>query len=235
MKFVKKYLNNIYAQAMLDNDANVCKAIKESGPFESILDVGCWDGTKTLEYAKNAKSKNIFGIEIVENKSKEAQEKGIKTFSMIADRDRWPFEDGSVDCVTSNQVIEHLSNVDHFLSEASRVLKKDGVLITSTNNLSSWHNIVALVFGWAPFDLTNSSIKAIGIGNPLALHKGESSSNGDSWTHKTIFTTKWLNDWMLLYGLNPIKNYGAGYYPLPSFFGAFFKKHSAFITIVNKK
>lgn len=232
---IKKYLNKIYDDAMRLNDANVCQAISESGPFENILDVGCWDGKKTLEYAKSAKGKNIFGIEIVDEKAKEANSKNIKTFSLIADRDVWPFEDESLDCVVSNQVIEHLSDVDHFISEAYRVLKKGGVIVTSTNNLSSWHNIFALVFGWAPFDLTNSSKKAIGIGNPLALHKNELTINGGSWTHKTIYNIKWLNDWFSVYKFIAIKNYGSGYYPLPAQFGKFLKKHSAFFTIVNNK
>lgn len=236
MKYIKKYLGKVYNDAMLLNDKNVCTALESiNEDVESILDVGCWDGKKTLDYAKTCNAKNIYGIEIVSEKAKEAEVRGIKTFSMIADKDIWPFENESLDVVVSNQVIEHLSDVDHFISEAHRVLKKGGYIVTSTNNLSSWHNIFALVLGWAPFDLTNSSKKAIGIGNDFALHQGVTSLNGDSWTHKTIFTTRWLNDWFKVYKFTPLENYGAGYYPLPARVGSIFKKHSAFITLINKK
>lgn len=225
----------MYSDSMDLNDENVNQALKDLGPFENILDVGCWDGDKTLKYAKSAEAKNIFGIELVEKMAKTASQKGIKTFAFYADRDKWAIEDGSIDCVISNQVIEHLSDVDHFISEAYRVLKPGGYLVTSTNNLSSWHNIFSLIFGWTPFDFTNSSKKGIGIGNPMALHQGEVSLNGDSWTHKTIFNKRWLNEWFALYGFKSVKDYGSGYHPLPPFIGKYFKKHCAFIVLVNKK
>lgn len=232
---IKNLLTNMYKKSMDLNDYNVNLAIKEHGPFQTILDVGCWDGTKTLEYANSAKAKTVYGIELVKEQAEVANKKGIKTFAFYADKDRWVFEDESIDCVISNQVIEHLSDVDHFISESYRVLKPGGVIITSTNNLSSWHNVVSLVFGWAPFDLTNSSKKGIGIGNPLSLHRGETTINGDSWTHKTIFNKRWLNDWFSLYGFGVLKDYGSGYHPLPPFLGRFLKKHCAFITLVNNK
>lgn len=233
--FFKKYLIHSYDTAADLNDNNVYLACKSIWPISSILDIGCWDGVKTMKYAENAQATNVYGIELVPEKAKEAWDKWIITFSLIADRDRWPFEDWSLDCVISNQVIEHLSNVDHFISESSRVLKKWGYLITSTNNLSSWHNIFALIMWWAPFDLSNSSTKMSGIGNPLAAHKGEMLQNGASWCHKTIYTTRWLNDWMNIYDFIPIKHFWAGYYPFASKLGFLLKKHSAFITLINQK
>jgi SAM-dependent methyltransferase len=186
-------------------------------------------------YAQSAKAKEVYGIELVKEQAKVANEKGVKTFAFYADRDIWTFENNSLHCVVSNQVIEHLSDVDHFISEAYRVLKPGGYLITSTNNLSSWHNIFSLVFGWTPFDFTNSSKRGIGIGNPFALHQGEVAANGDSWTHKTIFNKRWLNEWFSLYGFAPVKDYGSGYHPLPPAVGKYFKKHCAFMVLVNKK
>lgn len=235
MSFLKNYLIHSYNTAADLNDENVYVACQQIWPINSMLDIGCWDGYKTIKYASKASVKNIYGIEIVPEKSKEANSKWIKTFSLIADKDRWPFDDESLDCVISNQVIEHLSDVDYFISESSRVLKKWGYLITSTNNLSSWHNIWALIFGWAPFDLTNSSNKMSGIGNPLAAYKWEILQNGSSWCHKTIYTTRWLNDWMKVYNFTPIKHFWAWYYPLLSKLWYFFKKHSAFITLINQK
>lgn len=217
------------------NDQNVNTLLSEFWPFESILDVGCWDGEKTLEYAKSAKAKEVYGIELVESQAKKAQKRGIQTMSVVADRNRWPFEDESLDCVISNQVIEHLSDIDHFISEAHRVLKKWWYIITSTNNLSSWHNIFAIILWWTPFDLTNSSKKWIGIGNPLAIHQGEASENGDSWTHKTILNTRWMNSWFELYWFSPVEHRGSWYYPLPAKVGKYLKKHSAFVTLINSK
>ena len=221
---------------MLLNDANVCEAIKRYGPFDSLLDIGCWDGVKTQQYIKAASSTKNFGLEPVVEYAKKAQALSIDAKSALADVGEWPFDPSSINCIVSNQLIEHLSNPDIFIEQAYRVLKPGGYLITSTNNLSSWHNIIALVLGWTPFDLTNSSSRALGLGNPLSLHRGKATHvGGSTWTHKTIFTARWLNDWFSVYGFEPIETFGAGYHPLPASLGRYLKKHSAFITLVNRK
>jgi hypothetical protein len=107
--------------------------------------------------------------------------------------------------------------------------------VTSTNNLSSWHNIASLLLGWAPFDLSNSSHRALGIGNPFAIHKGEAAANGASWCHKCVYTSRWLEDWFGLYGFSHVRTYGAGYYPLPAATGMLLKRHCAFITLMSRK
>ncbi|MDO8573023.1 MAG: class I SAM-dependent methyltransferase [bacterium] len=231
---MKKYLAQIYTNARLMNDELVSETLRRFGPFESLLDVGCWDGVLTLNYAKAAGAKKIYGIEVVKEKSDEAEKRGIKCFSLKADQDIWPFKDGSLDCVVSNQVIEHLSDVDHFLGEASRVLRKGGVLVTSTNNLASWHNIFALFFGWAPFDLTNSSKVTLGIGNPVAVHRAEKTEIS-SWTHKCIYTPRWLFEWQEQFGLSKLNHFGSGFYPLPASVGNIFKNHAAFMIIATIK
>jgi ubiquinone/menaquinone biosynthesis C-methylase UbiE len=124
----KKALDSMYVNAMGLNDRNIYEALKEHGPFDHILDVGCWDGEKSLRYAKAAGASRISGIEIVEEKAQAARRNGVSAYAVVADRELWPFEDGSVACVVSNQVIEHLSNVDHFIAEASRVLVPGGGL-----------------------------------------------------------------------------------------------------------
>ena len=231
----KKYLHNLYKEAEDLNTANVMEALKSTGPHEILLDVGCWDGVASQDWISSSQAKTVYGIEPIKFAAEKAEEKGIKTFVIEAERDKWPLKDNSVDCVVSNQVVEHLSNLDHFFSEAERVLKPGGYLITSTNNLSSLHNIFSIILGYAPFDLTNSSSKKIGIGNPFAIHKGESDPRGSSWTHKCVYTPRWLKDWQEAYNLK-FKGYlGSGFYPLPASLGKIFKGHSAFITTICQK
>lgn len=143
---MKNFLERMYERSRNLNDALFSDSIKKHGPFESILDVGCWDGKGTMEYVKGSGMKRLYGIELVEEMGEEARNRGIERFSLKADQERWPFADGSIDCVISNQVVEHLSDLDHFFGEASRVLKKGGILVTSTNNLGSWHNVFSLFF-----------------------------------------------------------------------------------------
>ncbi len=56
----------------------------------------------------------------------------FSTFDFSADR--FPYEDGAFDALTSIEVIEHLENPYHFLRECARILKPGGVLIISTPN-----------------------------------------------------------------------------------------------------
>lgn len=232
---IRKYFEYIYKSAEKDKEQNLKKSLSGISPVNTFLDVGCWDGKKTKIWARAIKAKNILGIEVVKDAAKFARNKKIKVFVTDVDKGKWPIKNNSVDCVFSNLVIEHLSDVDNFISESYRVLKKGGYTIVSTNNLSSWHNIVSLMFGWAPFDLTNSSPKIWSIGNPLILHKNENSLYGKAYTHKCVYTTRWLKDWYELYGFTLSSVYGSGYYPLPSFIGNIDKTHCAFITLTFKK
>jgi SAM-dependent methyltransferase len=231
---MKKKLAKMYENAVALNDNLIMKSIRTNGPFESILDVGCWDGEKTLDYAKVANARNIYGIEIAKEMSDRARGKGIRCFSLAADRDKWPIQDESMDCIVTNNVIEHLSDLDYFFSEASRVLKRGGFLITSTNNLASWHNIAPLFFAWAPFDLSKTSKISSAIGNPLAIHRGELCEK-IPWTHKCIYTPRWLFEWQNLYGLKKISHLGSGFYPFPASWGDLFKDHAAFMILTTRK
>ena len=77
-----------------------------------------------------------------------------------------PYEDGRFEIVVSKQVIEHVYDTDHLLAEAHRVLKPGGMMVTSTENLASWHNVGALMLGRQPFALVNISSEG-SVGNPL--------------------------------------------------------------------
>jgi SAM-dependent methyltransferase len=102
--------------------------------------------------------------------------------------DGLPFDDERFDVVVSNQVLEHLADTDAFVSEVARVLRPGGVAAVSTENLASWHNIAALLLGWQPFSLSNVTSARAGLGNPLALHRGEASGEA-AWQHSRASRT----------------------------------------------
>ena len=214
---------------------NIQKALQEISPKATLLDVGCMDGEYTEGWTQAVKAKHVMGIEVVPELVKSAKRRGIEVLRHDLNKDIWKIKDKSVDCVLSNLVIEHLSNVDLFIGESYRVLKKGGYTIVSTNNLSSWHNILSLVLGWTPFDLVNSSNRAWGIGNPYTLHYQEQLIYESSFTHKSVYTIRWLKEWYELYGFKLVSVKGAGYYPLPAFFGNIDKIHCAFMTLTFQK
>ena len=234
MNIFKQYLYYLYKNTERKGEKAIETALAKCKKGGVILDLGCWNGEKTLQWANTLKAKKVIGIEKVSEAADKAKKLGIEVYKADLNR-RWPIKSNSIDCVVSNIVIEHMTNVDNFISESYRVLKGGRHSVVSTNNLASWHNIGSLLFGWAPFDLTNSSTKIWGMGNPLAFYKGEPPKLDSTYSHKCIYTAKWLKVWYGLYNFKLVKAYGSGYYPLPSFFGKIDKTHAALITLLFKK
>jgi SAM-dependent methyltransferase len=225
-----------FERAIKQNDESIARALAERGPLESLLDLGCDDGARTMLWARAAGALDIHGVEVVAHRATLAQERGIS----VATADlggRLPFEDQAFDAVVSNQVIEHLFDTDLFLTEALRVLRPGGVVVTSTENLASWHNVGSLLLGWQPFSLTNVST-AGPIGNPLGLSVGGDTSSAPdvvTWQHRRVFAARGLVDLHRVHGFTSLELCGAGYYPLPRRIGRINPVHAAFITVVGRR
>jgi SAM-dependent methyltransferase len=58
---------------------------------------------------------------------------------------------GEFDLVICEQVIEHLHNTTHFLSQLYAITRPGGSLLISTENLGSWPNALMILIGLAPF------------------------------------------------------------------------------------
>jgi hypothetical protein len=111
------------------------------------------------------------------------------------------------------------------------------VVVTSTENLASWHNVGALLLGWKPFSLTNVST-AGPIGNPLGLSVGGDTSSAPdpvTWQHRRVFAARGLVDLHRAHGFTSLELLGAGYYPLPRRLGRINSAHAAFITVVGQR
>jgi SAM-dependent methyltransferase len=173
-----------------------------------LLDVGCAEGSATAAIAEHVRAGTVLGLELADHYIDAARSRGIDVRKADVSN-RWPLEDSSVDMVHSNQVIEHLAETDHFMREIARVLKPNGYAVVSTNNLASWHNIVALMLGWQPLPAHVSD--EVAIGNPLALEEprcGESVHR-----HLRIFTARALTDLAETHGLVLDRAVTSGYYP----------------------
>ncbi len=142
----------------------------------------------------------------------------------------WPYPSESFDAVVSNQVIEHVPSSDHFMAEIARVLKPGGLAIVSTENLASWHNVVALILGWEPFSLANSNAKP-GLGNPLALHRLPTETSVTTMRHSRVFAYRGLRELVESHGLIVRSVRGAGYYPLDTRLARFDPRHAAFLAV----
>lgn len=229
---IKNYLFGLHRIAEKNNLNNIMTCL-ESEKESRILDLGCDDGKITCEMAEIVGTDRRYGIEIWEEHAKVAESKGIIVKRCDLNK-RFDLDSNYFDVISSNQVIEHLFDTDNFISEIYRVLKPGGYAVISTENLSSWHNILSLCMGWQPFSLTNISLKSLGVGNPLALHRSKQISSS-SMEHLRLFSYLGLKEIFELHGFKVEKILGAGYYPLPSIISRFDPKHSAFLTIKVRK
>jgi len=225
---LKKVFEKMFFKSYRLNEKNILSFL-DINKDAKILDLGCNDGSWTIKLAEKIKTNNIYGIDIVDERLEMAKKNGVTTTKGDLNA-KFPFEDNFFDVIHANQVIEHIAFLDNFISEIQRILKPGGYVIISTENASSWHNIFASVLGWQIFSLTNISSKKSGIGNPLAIHSGETMQLS-SWTHKTIFNYRGLKDFFSTYDFTNPSIKGAGYYPLPSYFGKLDPRHSHFITL----
>jgi len=229
---IKKYLKNLYINAVDLNHENIFSLLEKKENVK-FLDLGCDDGLLSLKIANKIGSKNIYGVEIVDERIKKAEDSGliVKKFDL---NNKFDFEDNFFDVVHANQVIEHLYNSDNFISEIYRILKPSGYAIISTENASSWCNIFASIMGWQIFSLTNISNKRQGIGNPFSLHRDD-ISNLESWNHIRIYNIRGLKEYFEIFGFRVDKIKGAGYFPLPPNFGNIDKIHSHFVAFKIRK
>ena len=144
------------------------------------------------------------------------------------------FKSNSFDVVLNNQVIEHVNNTDYLLREIYRILKPEGYAIISTNNISPWTNIVALLFGKQPFP--NHPSDEILTGRFLSKDELLPSA---TFAHRRIFSFPALDGLLKYHHFEIIKMKGSCFYPfwgiIEKFFSYFFPMYSVYQIVKFKK
>jgi ubiquinone/menaquinone biosynthesis C-methylase UbiE len=118
--------------------------------FAVVVDIGAGTG-RDLNIAKK-QNPTCKTIAIEAGKEYAAQLEGKVDQVVVAniERDRFPFEDESVDLIIANQILEHTKEIFWIFHEMSRVLKPDGRLVFGVPNVLSLHNRIIGLFGTHP-------------------------------------------------------------------------------------
>jgi len=106
---------------------------KEPKTNNKILDVGCGDGELLYPFINKS---DVYGFDIADELINKAKKEGIKASVLNLESSKFPFSDEYFDIIICSQVIEHIINTDHLLSEINRVLKKNKILIISFPNIN---------------------------------------------------------------------------------------------------
>lgn len=235
----------LFKEAIDHNRDNILSLLEQNSNAK-VVDIGCGDGKLTVKCREKIQSKEIVGVDGVKRRLNAAKKNGVDT-KLLNLEEKWPLKNKEFDVVISNQVIEHILDIDNFIKEIYRILKPGGYCVVSTENLSSWHNIFALVLGLQ--DFSHTIIKKRHVGNPISIHFGEKTASWgaeensgideSAFPHIKILTYKSLITVFKEFGFKFEEGRGAGYYPLPGFGGFFASRidpfHSHLITVKMRK
>lgn len=199
-------------------------------PNAVILDLGCGGGIWYKKVSERVQTDEIYGIDILSEAVRDANKRGLHV--ILADLNgKFPTKCKSVDVVISNQVLEHLIDVDNFIAEIWACLKPGGYAIISTENLSSLDNLVALFLGQQAFSQHIS--RRYNVGNIFSPHFSWSHKENRNH-HRTIFTYYGLQQLFVAYGFKIENALGIGFSML-NFLSKLDPVHSRFITIKAMK
>ena len=231
MRFLDRYIHYLGKSAEGEIEETVFNFLPR-GKQIVYLDLGCGDGSKTIRRATRIGTSKFSGIEIERIETLGSKGK-IRIYSADLNH-KLPVRGRSVDCITLTEVIEHLVDLDNFFSEVKRILKPNGKLIISTENLASCHNIMALLLGNQPYTGPYlSRIYPIGSRNNAKYYTGKNKGGGNP--HINGMTIKALTKLLERNGFQIKAVAGIAFYPLPPVLGKLISKvdkyHSTYCVV----
>jgi 2-polyprenyl-3-methyl-5-hydroxy-6-metoxy-1,4-benzoquinol methylase len=114
--------NPVVRRLMSGFDARLDRLFAHAGP-RSVLDVGCGEGVLTYRWAERLGEKPIVGIDLADPKLAaewRTRRRENLEFRTLSGEDL-PFGDGSFDLAAAIEVLEHVPDPEHTLTEMARV------------------------------------------------------------------------------------------------------------------
>jgi SAM-dependent methyltransferase len=203
------YLRRLFPATEEENRRAILSVLP-AGRGGELLDLGTGDGAFAERVGRRLGAERIVGMELMPDEAARARSRGLEVREGDLD-DGLPFPDGAFPTVHANQVIEHVRRTDRLASEVRRVLAPGGLACISTNNLSSWHNVLSLALGYQPMPMHVSD--ELVLGNPLDPQRLRPHPNPGR-VHLRLFTARGLRELCEHHGLRTLALRSAGYYPL---------------------
>ncbi len=145
-KLTGKSPYNTHPKHLIGQSENKQWILDQIKTTDTVLDIGCNDGSISLLVAK--KCKKLVGVDvdsqilgIAEKRFKKAK---LKNFELkIVDAEKaLPFKAGQFDVVIAIDVIEHISNYQKAVEDVFRILKPKGKFLMAVPNVeTSWKRL----------------------------------------------------------------------------------------------
>ncbi|OPG02710.1 SAM-dependent methyltransferase [Streptomyces sp. GKU 895] len=172
-------------------------------PAQTILDIGCGDGTAAATAAPLLPSHRLVGVDWSQDALRRARTRIPYAVRGELTGGGLPFGSGSVDAVLFSEVVEHLVDPDAAMDEIRRVLRPGGHLMLSTPNLAAWYNRALLLAGVQPV-FSEVSLRAI-HGRPGREVVG----------HLRLYTARALREFVAAAGFTVVRLEGAPFHGVP--------------------
>jgi SAM-dependent methyltransferase len=223
-----------------ENDKKFLNLLTKSSQRLTVVDLGCGNGAFTLKVQKRIGCEHIIGVDIYPPSIQASAIRGIRLVTHDLNIFPYPFKDESFDVVVSNQVLEHLFYPVKFLMEVHRILKPHGYCVISTENLASWDNVFALVFGFTPFSVQlDSYFQKLGSISHLERQpiidmfgKTVDTTCDSHYPHVRVLTYRAIKSLFSCLGFKIIKIVGSGHL---LFLDAFQPSRCRFVTVKGEK
>lgn len=122
-------------------DARIAGPLPRGGVF---VDLGCGDGAALDELSRFYES--AIGLDVSTARLKRGGRPERSWRFIEADLNRsFPLPSAYASAVMANQVLEHMTDPNHFIAEARRILRPGGVLVLTTPNIRYVKHIARLV------------------------------------------------------------------------------------------
>jgi SAM-dependent methyltransferase len=154
--------------AIIDRSLNygrhlVYRFLKASKPYRYVVDLGAGEGTDLLAARAVVPQSRCFAVEVYAPSAERLSSQGFEVLTLDIERDKLPFQSGTIDVVIANQILEHTKDVFWILHEVSRVLRVGGVFLLGIPNLAALHNRILLLAGRQPSPIKTASAHVRGF------------------------------------------------------------------------
>ncbi len=155
MKIIDKQLN--YGR-------HVVRAfLRRSLPFERVMDIGAGEGMDLSIASSVSPSAKLYAVEVFPQNVNKLKKQGVSVFPIDIEKESFPLDDGFVDVIIANQILEHTKEIFWIFHEVTRVLPVGGKLILGVPNLASLHNRILLLAGKQPSPIKSNSAHVRGF------------------------------------------------------------------------